>query len=158
MQPTGQSRFLDHPPRREIASYTSYAEAQRAVDYLSDQRFAVERVAIVADGIKFVERVTGRLDSGRAALNGALSWGLLGAMLGLILGLFSAEPAFAGLARGFLFGLVAGAISGLLSYSLTGGRRDFTSVSGMQAERYLVMVDEEVSAEAARVLEGMPAG
>jgi hypothetical protein len=161
MQPGGPQASFAHdrpPPRRQIASYNSYADAQRAVDYLSDQKFPVERVAIVAEGLKFVEQVTGRLDSGRAALNGALSWGALGAFIGLMLGLFTPGLALATLLRGLLFGLVAGAISGFLSYSFTGGRRDFTSVSGMRADHYLVMVDEESSEQASGILAGMPAG
>ena len=50
------------PPgaRRTIASFSSYAEAERAVDFLSDQGFAVERVAIVGTGLRYVEQVAGR--------------------------------------------------------------------------------------------------
>src|SRR4051794_16070453 len=58
-------------PRRMVASYDSYPEAQRAVDYLSDRRFPVERVAIVAEDLRFVEQVTGRMGYGKAALQGA---------------------------------------------------------------------------------------
>src|SRR5215210_4945904 len=46
MEPEGRA------PRRVIASYNSYAEAQRAVDYLSDERFPVERVSIVAEDLR----------------------------------------------------------------------------------------------------------
>ncbi len=48
----------DRTPRRVIASYDSYAEAQRAVDYLSDNSFPVERLSIVAEDLRFVEQVT----------------------------------------------------------------------------------------------------
>jgi hypothetical protein len=41
--------------RRVVASFATYTEAQRAVDYLSDQRFPVEHVAIIAEGLRFVE-------------------------------------------------------------------------------------------------------
>jgi hypothetical protein len=58
-------------PRRAIATFVTYAEAQRAVDYLSDTKFPVECVSIVAEGLRVVERVTGRLNWGKAALNGA---------------------------------------------------------------------------------------
>jgi hypothetical protein len=34
-----------HTPRRAVAAYDSYDEAQRAVDRLSDQGFPVEKVA-----------------------------------------------------------------------------------------------------------------
>ena len=46
--------------RRAIASFSSYADAERAVDYLVDKRFPVQRVAIVGRGLKLVEQVTGR--------------------------------------------------------------------------------------------------
>ena len=43
----------------------------------------------------------------------------------------------------------------MLGYAVTGGRRDFSSVGGMQAERYNVMADADVADEAERVLQGM---
>lgn len=139
--------------RRTIATYTNYADAQRAVDFLSDQNFPVQRTAIVAEGLKLVEQVTGRLNYGRALLSGALSGGSTGFLVGLIFSVFSAVPSLLTFA---LYGLIAGAVIGALislaSYALSGGRRDFASVSGMQAERYNIMVDEEVANDAALLL------
>ena len=147
--------------RQTVASYDTYAEAQRAVDYLSDEKFSVEHVAIVAEGLRFVEQVTGRLNWGRALLNGALGGAVIGALIGLFFGLFSVINTLATALSlafyGLLFGAVVGAIIGAVSYGFTGGRRDFTSVGGMQAERYNVMVDFEQADEAERLLEGMPA-
>ena len=54
-----------------IARFDSYAGAQHLVDRLSDERFPVETVRIVGNGIRSVEDVTGRLTKGRAALYGA---------------------------------------------------------------------------------------
>lgn len=144
------------PPRVTVASYATYAEAQRAVDKLSDEKFPVERSAIVAEGIKFVEQVTGRLNWWRALLNGALGGALIGAFIGFIFGLFSFfQPAVAALTlafNGLIFGAIVGAIIGLVGYAFTGGRRDFTSVSGMQAERYNVMVDADLETEARSII------
>lgn len=144
------------PPRVTVASFATYPEAQRAVDKLSDEKFPVERSAIVAEGIKFVEQVTGRLNWWRALVNGALSGGLLGAFIGFVFGLFSFfQPGVAALTlalNGLVVGAVIGAVFGLVSYSFTGGRRDFTSVSGMQAERYNVMVDADLETEAKSIL------
>lgn len=56
--------------RRAIGSYENYSEAERAVDYLSDNGFPVERVAIIGSDVKLVEQVVGRLDHGGAALRG----------------------------------------------------------------------------------------
>ena len=51
---------LPTPPKGwPIGSYTTYAEAQRAVDYLSDENFAVQDVTIVGVDLMQVERVLG---------------------------------------------------------------------------------------------------
>lgn len=148
--------MVSQTSRRPVAAYDSYAEAQRAVDHLSDRGFPVERVAIIGHGLRYVEQVTGRYTTGRAALVGALEGALLGAFLGLLMGLiFTYDPNPAvwllilyGLAVGALFGAALGA--GL--HLATGGTRDFSSVPGMQAERYEVVVDEDVADRAAELL------
>ncbi|AZI43470.1 glycine zipper family protein [Deinococcus psychrotolerans] len=142
-----------------IATYPDYLQAQRAVDYLSDQKFAVERTAIVGEGLKLVEQVTGRLDWTRA-----LSLGMgQGATTGIFIGLVFAFLGFGGersfltlLIDGLLIGVMIGAVWGLLSYALSGGRRDFTSVGGMRADHYSVMADGEVAEQARDLLSGMP--
>ena len=141
--------------RRVIASYKVYLEAQKAVDFLSDKGFTVEKVAIVAEELRFVEQITGRLDSGKAALSGGLRGGAIGVMIGLALGLISPAPTLQLVTQGALTGLVIGAVSSFLGYSLMGGRRDFSSVGAMQAGRYDVQVDDEVAEEASRVLATM---
>jgi hypothetical protein len=143
-------------PRRVVASYDSYADAQRAVDHLSDEGFPVERVSIVAEDLRFVEQVTGRIGYGQAALQGAGSGALIGAFFGFFLGLFSIiDPLVSALLvalYGLVFGAIVGAILGLIFYALSGGQRDFSSVGGIEAGRYNVMVDEEVAEEASRLL------
>lgn len=146
--------------RTTIATYTNYRDAQRAVDHLSDSGFPVERVAIVAEGLRLVEQVTGRLNWGRAALNGALSGAVIGAFFGALLGLFGLAPLTGTLLLvlyGVVVGAAAGAVLGLISYAFTGGQRDFTSAGGLQAERYLVMVDPEFAPKAAELVRTMGA-
>jgi hypothetical protein len=142
--------------RRTVASYTSYASAQRAVDMLADQKFPVERVAIVAEGLKIVEQITGRLTYGRVALNGAVSGAMIGGFFGLMLGFFNWIAPVIGVLQvalyGVLYGGIAGALMSVIFYSLTGGQRDFSSASGMAAERYNVVADEEVADEATRII------
>ena len=144
--------------RRVIASYGSYAQAQRAVDHLSDERFPVERVSIVAEDLRFVEQVTGRRGYGQAALEGAGSGAVIGALFGFFVGLFSfTDPLVVSwlvlALYGLVFGAMVGALMGLIFHALTGGQRDFSSIGGIEAGRYNVMVDEEVAEEAARLLE-----
>src|SRR5918911_4198903 len=119
MEPEGRA------PRRVIASYDSYPEAQRAVDYLSDERFPVERVSIVAEDLRFVEQVTGRRGYGQALLEGAGSGAVVGALFGFFLGLFSLfDPlvsAFLLALYGLIFGAILGALIGLTAHALMGG-------------------------------------
>ena len=142
--------------RRTVATYSSYADAQKAVDYLSDNKFAVEKTAIIAEGLKFVEQVTGRLNWGRVIANGAGSGALTGVLISLFFGLFFGGANLLGLVLyGLLIGVVVGVIFAVMGYAATRGRRDFSSVGGMQAERYNVMVDTDAADEAEGLLRGM---
>jgi|SRR3954452_1209241 hypothetical protein len=142
--------------RRTVAAFTSYADAERAVDRLADHGFPVERVAIIGQDLETVEQVTGKLDYPSAAWRGALSGAVPGALLGWIFGLFDwADPvvsAFLLALYGLLIGAVIGAILGLIVYALQGGRRDFVSVTAMRPQRYELVVDDEVAVPAARLI------
>ncbi len=140
--------------RTPVGSYDSYADAQQAVDLLSDEGFPVERVTIVGTGIRYVEQVAGRLTTGRAALAGAGQGVFLGLLFALLLGIFFtvAGAFFAVLIYGVVLGAVFGALFGAVGHWATGGRRDFASVAGMSADRYEVMADAEVADEALRIL------
>lgn len=109
--------------RRPVAVFTTYADAERAVDRLSDLGFPVERVAIIGHDLQIVEQVTGRLTYGGAALKGATS----------------------------------GAVLGVVMHAQHRGRRDFDAVTMMVPSRFEVVVDEEIAAEATRLLAEAPA-
>ncbi|WP_219966453.1 general stress protein [Deinococcus irradiatisoli] len=153
--------LLGDPTRSRvvIATYPDYLQAQRAVDYLSDHKFPVERTAIVGEGLKIVEQVTGRLDWTRALSLGMGQGAVTGIFIGLVfsfLGFGSERSFLALLIDGLLLGIIIGAVWGLLSYALSGGRRDFTSIGGMRADHYSVMADSEVAEQARDLIAGMP--
>src|SRR3954467_14474417 len=77
---------LDFP--QSLGVYDDYAGAQKAVDFLSDNEFPVENCLIVGTDLKQLERVTGRLTTGRVALGGLLSGAWMGLFVGLILSMF----------------------------------------------------------------------
>lgn len=139
------------PPRGwPIGSYGTYAEAQRAVDYLSDQHFSVEDVTIVGVDLMQVEKVLGRLTWGKVIGGGLVSGAWLGLFFGLIMGIFVSNPLGAilvGLGGGLIFGLISAA----LPYAATRGQRDFASTMQLVAGRYDVICDPK-SAERARDL------
>src|SRR4029450_2720830 len=86
--------------RQTVASYPTYAEAQRAVDSLSDRGFPVEGAEIIGHDVRLVERVTGRLTNARAAAAGAASGAWFGLFIGLLVGLFTSGPEWLGLVLG----------------------------------------------------------
>ncbi|GAA4023079.1 hypothetical protein GCM10022247_54210 [Allokutzneria multivorans] len=148
--------------RRPIGSYENYGEAERAVDYLSDNGFPVERVAIIGSDVKLVEQIVGRLNHGGAALRGAGSGALTGLLIGWLFGVFNwftpLLAAFTLAVYGLVFGAVIGAIFGLVAHALQRGRRDFASVQVMAPSRYEVVADEAVADEARNMLATMKAG
>ncbi|WP_027459350.1 general stress protein [Deinococcus murrayi] len=149
----------DQRTRVNVATYPTYGEAQRAVDYLSDQQFPVERIAIVGEGLKMVEQVTGRLNWGRAAALGFAQGLMIGLFVGLLFGLLglTAGNLLFALSYGVVLGGITGLIWGLIGYALSGGRRDFTSVGGMKADCYVVLADPEVAEQARTLLTSLPA-
>jgi len=135
-----------------VATYPDYVSAQRAVDYLSDNKFPVERTAIVGTDLRLVENVLGRLTTGRAALAGAASGAWFGLFIGLLFGIFSNSNWFAVLLTCILIGTVWGAIFGAIAHAMTGGRRDFASRSSLAASQYAVTADAEVAEQARQLL------
>jgi hypothetical protein len=157
--PPGTIASVAPGPRRTIASYGNYADAESAVDWLADQGFPVERGAIVGTGLRSVERLAGRMTVGRAALVGA-AWGIIvGSLLALLAGIFPWDSGSAEkLAYAVVIGAVFGAVSGgLVHAALSGGRRDFISATRIEADRYDLQVDQDSADEAQRLLGVMPA-
>jgi hypothetical protein len=135
-------QYSDVPRGQVIATYDTYAESQRAVDFLADERFAVENVSIVGSDLKMVEKVTGRLTRGRAAAAGAASGAWFGLFVGVLLSAFS-DHGTNGLilvVSALIYGAAFGAIFGFVSHALSGGKRDFTSRSKIVSSRYEIVV------------------
>jgi hypothetical protein len=142
-------------PTVTVASYDDYASAQRAVDFLSDNGFPVERAAIVGTELKMVENVLGRLTTGRAALAGAASGAWFGLLIGLLIGIFSASAWWRVLIAAVAIGAAWGAIFGGVAQAATGGRRDFSSRTSLQAGHYAVAVSEDHADEARLMINRM---
>ena len=137
----------------QVGSYDSYEQAQAAVDYLSDEKFAVENVTIIGSDLRMIEKVTGRMSMGRAVAAGAAGGAWWGLFVGLLLGIFSASGSawIGAVLGGLVIGLAFGAAFGGMGYAATRGKRDFTSTSKIVASRYDVMCNPP-QAEDARAL------
>jgi hypothetical protein len=139
-----------------LGLFDRYEEAQKAVDFLADHEFPVENCMIVGTDLKQVERVTGRLTTGRVALGGLLSGVWMGLFVGLIFSLFGTGSALGIVASTAVFGALFGLIWALVGYAATRGRRDFTSVSQVVATRYEVLVEHKHAARGRELLASMP--
>ncbi|SCB81605.1 hypothetical protein GA0061083_0925 [Pseudarthrobacter enclensis] len=154
--PNGLDEARAVPTGDTVGSYTSYLDAQKAVDYLADQQFPVQMVSIVGNELKMVERVTGRLSYPRVALSGALSGMWFGLFVGVMLSFFAPSPGYFSILTSVLMGAAFFMLFGIVTYAMQRGKRDFTSTSQVVATNYDVIVAPEASQEARRLLQHLP--
>jgi len=157
---SAHEQYSDIPRGQVIGSYDTYAEAQRAVDFLSDKQFPVQHVSIVGSDLRMVENVLGRLTRGRAAMAGAASGAWFGLFVGVLLSLFADEGtnAIVLILSAVVYGAVFGAIFGFAGHALTGGKRDFTSRSKIVASAYEVRCVWAEADRAREILAGLTSG
>lgn len=141
-------------PRGDVlGSYDTYLEAQTVVDHLAKAEFPVKQVAIVGSDLKTVERVTGKLTYGRAAIAGAVSGAWFGLFIGLVLFIFTPVPdatLYVGAAA--LIGAGLGMLLRIVSYTLGRKQRDFTSIHQVLASKYEIIVDPNLLIRAQELL------
>ena len=146
-------------PRGEvIARYGSYAQAQKAVDHLSDQQFDVSKVSIIGSDLKSVEQVTGRLSYPKVALQGALNGVMFGAFFGLLMSLLGGTDLASSLLLPIIMGGAFWMLLATIGYAAQRGKRDFTSTNRIVAGNYEVIAAPEVAGEARHVLGGLSGG
>jgi len=142
---------------QSVGIYSSYADAQKAVDFLADAKFEVQNLAIVGTDLKSVERVLGRRNWGTVITQGMQSGISTGLLVGLVMLIFT-KPAsvllllLVSLGIGVLLGVAFSAAA----YAMSRGRRDFTSVTQTIATKYEVLCEHKVAAQAREMLQGMP--
>ena len=142
-----------------LGTYDTYLEAQGVVDRLAKADFEVAKLSIVGNDLKTVERVTGKLTYGRAALAGAASGAWLGLFFGLVLTIFTppTPQTFGFVGAALLIGAGFGAIFGIVTYAINRRRRDFTSTHQVLASNYQIIIDPELTAKAQQTLQSHPA-
>ncbi|MFP5368801.1 MAG: general stress protein [Actinomycetes bacterium] len=146
------------PKGETIGRYSSYLDAQKAVDYLADSKFPVQQVSIIGNDLKTVERVTGRLSYPRVALASAATGAWFGLFVGFILTLFGGDSTYLPILSSMALGAVFWVLFGVIAYAFQRGKRDFTSTSQVVATSYDVIVDPAVAGEARRMLQQLPMG
>lgn len=145
---------LEYP--QSLAVYDDYESAQKSVDFLADKKFPVEQCMIVGTDLKRIERITGRLTTGKVATGGLLTGLWFGLFIGLIFTLFTEEDVLVTIMSTMLFGALFGLIWALVGYAMTRGQRDFSSVTQVVATKYEVLVEHKVAAQARELLAQLP--
>ncbi|MEJ3405881.1 general stress protein [Rathayibacter sp. YIM 133350] len=152
-QADGRQGYPTLPRGEVVASYETYAEAQQAVDRLAHADFPVKQLSIIGSDLKTVERVTGKMSYGRAALAGAASGAWLGTFFGLLMFIFLPTGGSIGFVlAAVLIGAGFGMLFGIVTYSVNRRRKDFTSTMQVLATSYSVIVDPEFGNRARNIL------
>lgn len=139
-----------------VASFPTYEAAQKAVSTLIAAEVPARDIAIVGQGLRSVERVTGRLGYATAARSGAINGVLLGLLFSAILVIGSPTVPIQAFVGVIFVGIAIGMLMSIITYSFVRRRRDFASVMQVVADHYELTIAEG-SAQRARQVLGRPA-
>ncbi len=142
---------LEYP--QSVGLFDSYPDAAKAVDYLADEAFPVQNLAIVGTDLKTVERVLSRKTWGTVISQGAVQGVTMGLMMSVMLYLFMPGVNWmAVLLTGLALGIGMSIVFAAVAYSATRGERDFNSVQQTVATRYEILCEHKVAQEARDLL------
>jgi hypothetical protein len=131
--------------------YSTYQEVQSVVDTLADREFPVQSTLIVGTDLKLMERVTGRRTWPKVIGQGVLSGLWMGLFLGLLFMLITPGDLMIVLSS-VLMGIVFFTVWSVIGYAMTGGKRDFTSMTATIPMQYELLVEHKHAEQARRIL------
>lgn len=123
-----------------VASFPTYEAAQKAVSSLIAGEVPARDIAIVGQGLRSVERITGRLGYASAARSGAINGLLLGLLFSAILVIGSPSVPMQAFVGVLFVGIAIGMLLSIITYSFVRRRRDYASVMQVVADHYEVTV------------------
>jgi hypothetical protein len=123
-----------------VASFTTYEAAQKAVSALIAAEIPARDIAIVGQGLRSIERVTGRLGYATAAKSGAINGVLLGLLFSAIFVIGSPSVPIQAFVGVIFVGIAIGMLLSIITYSFVRRRRDFASVMQVVADHYEVSI------------------
>jgi len=135
-----------------VASFATYEAAQKAVSTLIAADIPARDIAIVGQGLRSIERITGRLGYASAARTGAINGVLLGLFFSAILVLGSPTVPIQAFVGVLFVGVAIGMLMSIIAFALVRRRRDFASVMQVLADRYEVSVADGSVQRARQVL------
>jgi hypothetical protein len=149
------SQFPTLPQGTSVGSYSTYEQAKAAVDALvANEGFSVNQISVVGSDLRSVERVTGRMSAGRAALNGVMTGVMIGLFMSLMWMIVNPISDFLVIVGVFLLSIAFGVIWSLVVYTFTRNKREFTSAMQLTAGRFDLVVPNEIARQAAEILRG----
>lgn len=147
-----RSRFPKVPEGDVIASLDSYEAARSVVDGLAKQDFPVSTVSILGSHLRTVERVTGRMSFGKAALGAVGTGVMLGLFVGLLVLIVTPGVGFETLIAILPVAIGFSVIWSVIGYAVNPQRRQFTSVMQVVATHFDVVVPRELAGKARGLL------
>lgn len=151
------ARLYDLEYPRSLGVYSTYQEVQSVVDTLADHEFPVQSTLIVGTDLKLMERVTGRRTWPKVIGQGILSGLWMGLFLGLLFMLITPGDLMIVLSS-VLMGIVFFTVWSVIGYAMTGGKRDFTSMTSTIPMQYELLVEHKHADQARRILAESGAG
>ena len=151
------ARLYDLEYPRSLGVYSTYQEVQSVVDTLADNQFPVQSTLIVGTDLKLMERVTGRKTWPKVIGQGVLSGLWMGLFLGLLFMLITPGDLMIVLSS-VLMGIVFFTVWSVIGYAMTGGKRDFTSMTSTIPMQYELLVEHKHADQARRILAESGAG
>ncbi|MBD3941751.1 hypothetical protein IF188_08605 [Microbacterium sp. NEAU-LLC] len=135
-----------------VANFPTYEAAQKAVSSLIAADIPARDIAIVGQGLRSIERITGRLGYASAARSGAVNGVLLGLLFSAILVIGSPSVPIQAFVGVLFVGIAIGMLMSIVAYSFVRRRRDYASVMQVLADHYEVTVAQNSVHRARQVL------
>ncbi|WP_426320207.1 general stress protein [Microbacterium sp. E-13] len=135
-----------------VASFPTYEAAQKAVSSLITADIPARDIAIVGQGLRSIERITGRLGYASAARSGAVNGILLGLLFSAILVIGSPSVPIQAFVGVLFVGIAIGMLMSIVAYSFVRRRRDYASVMQVVADHYEITVSDSSVHRARQVL------
>lgn len=137
------------PEGHTLATFPGYPEAQELVNSLVTKGVPAQALSIVGADVSLVERVTGKIGYGRAALSSAMSGSWLGVLAGLVVVIVSPTDVITPIVGGLFVGAGVGMVVGMAIFTFSPGpRRLYRSMQQVIAQSYRVVVEPQQHTQA----------
>ena len=145
--------MFEVPHGEDLATFDNYPDAQALVNTLVGEGVSARALSIVGKDVTLVERVTGKIGHGRAALSSAISGSWIGAVAGLVVVLVDPSDVITPVLAGLLIGAGAGMVVGMLLFTFSiRHKKLYRSIHNVIALTYRVVVASTEFAHATEVL------